>query len=219
MKLSYLVLIALGALTAGLLVYGWWVLPRRLRFQMRSSLRAFAKAIELRFPLSRELSEEIRQLAHEVGLRLGLSQHRLHDLDMAVSLRDIGLCAVPYRLLNRIPFEKWTDAEHATFLRHAEVGAAVLELVPSLKHIAPIVRHHEYPLDPARVEEPIPLEAKILRAVSHYVWARRYQGGLLAEEMLRNEAGRALDPQVVEALFAVIRSRRAPAVPTRRFVL
>lgn len=201
------------ASTIAILYYSAVWLPKRIDHRIHQSIRAFGSAIELRFPKHRGLTERVASLCSIVGKRLGLSPAEMRRLLMASQLRDIGLCAIPYALINQKSSFEWTDAEWATYFRHAEVSGAMLELVPSLRELAPIVRAHhiDYEGDanelfPAR--EDIPIESRVLKVVCDYVWMSRNQGSLLARDAIRRDSGRRYDPSVVAALLQVLTSNR-----------
>ena len=145
---------------------------------------------------------------------MGLSEKDRHKLEMAAMLRDIGLCAIPYNMMNSRPEMEWTEAERMTYDRHSEVSGAMLEMVPSLKALAPTVRFHhaDYKSDQVADLMPqgdqIPIEARVLKVVSEYVWLARTRGDLLAKETLRDGSGSAYDPRVVDAMLDVLTSAR-----------
>ncbi len=210
---AIVVLSCIGLATLGMWYYARVLLPRRLEERLRDSVRAFATAIELRAPSHKGLTARAVSLGHAVGHALGLSARDLRDLEMAAELRDIGLCAVSFRLLNAKPWVDWTDADRADYFRHPEVSAAMLELVPSLRHLSGIVRCHHVAFDgssgpvfPSKSD--IPIQARILAAVCEYVWLERMQGALLARERIRDGAGASFDPDVVRAFLGVLTSSR-----------
>ena len=204
--------------TLTLLVYVRVVLPKIMDQRFGESMRAFSTGIELRVASHQGLSDRVVPLSAAVGRRLKLSRERMRDLEMAARLRDIGLCAIPYELLNSKAPWQWTEADHATYDRHPDYSAAMLELVPSLQHLAMVVRCHHYDFEPrepgfvpARTD--IPIKARILRAVTEYVWMERHQGAVLAKQGLIEGSGSAFDPKVVDALLDVVRSTRG--IPAR----
>ncbi|MCO5297937.1 MAG: hypothetical protein M9921_13895 [Fimbriimonadaceae bacterium] len=208
------VLFSAALATLWLLYYVRVYLPRVMDERFGDSMRAFSTGIELRIASHRGLSDRVVPLSLLVGRRLRLPRPKLRDLEMAARLRDIGLCAIPYDLLNtKAPWE-WTEADRLTYDRHPEVSAAMLELVPSLQHLAAAVRSHHFDFDPpggrfvpSRTD--IPLNGRILRVVTEYVWQERHQGALLAREVLLAGSGMEFDPKVVDALLEVLRSTRA----------
>src|SRR5665213_2924401 len=186
-----LTVLSIAALaTVWLGFYVFYYLPRTMQRQLREALGAFSTAVELRFPSHRGLSARVVILSKAVGQEMGLSRGRLNDLEMAASIRDIGLCAVPYALVNERHPKAWTKEENLSYERHGEVSGAMLELVPRLAHLAPIVSNHHVDFasnDPVSgvLRSQIPLEAFILNAVTAYLWTERLQGDLLARDALR----------------------------------
>jgi response regulator RpfG family c-di-GMP phosphodiesterase len=214
------VLGALACTTLAMLYYARWYLPRRIEARVRESMKAFSMAVELRFPVREGLSSRVVSLSREMGKRLGLHHTALERLEVAARLRDIGLCAIPYRLVNDKPIMEWSDGDTAIYERHPEVGAAMLELVPSLSHVANIVRSHHVNFDGSTgpffpAKDDLPLEARIIKVVSDYVWFERTQGSLLARENLRQGAGTAYDPALVKTFTGLLSSSRThePAEP------
>ena len=116
---------------------------------------------------------------------------------------------------------EWTPAEQSVYDRHPEVSAAMLELVPSLRHLAHIVRNHHIQFDgssgpyfPCREE--IPIESRVLKVISEYVWLERMQGTFLAREILRDLSGTSFDPKVVDVFLGMLTSvREREFVPER----
>ena len=176
---------------------------------------AFSTAVELRIPSLRGLTSRVVALSLAVAGKLDLPESRRRDLESAAMLRDIGLCSIPYGMMNGRDEDAWSGAERLTYDRHPEIGAAMLEGIPSLRALAPLVRWHHAPFNaddfdsaaPAR--EGLPVEARILKVVSEYVWLERTRGDLLARESLRAGAGVAYDPFIVAILMEVLRSPRA----------
>lgn len=210
-----LVLLVAGGATAWLMYYVRYFLPAQLNERFRESLTAFSTAIELRFPTHGGLSRRVVGLSIAAGKRMGLRPSQIRDLEMAAILRDIGLCSIPYNLVNGKAPEEWTEAEQMTYDRHPEVSGAMLELVPSLRHLAGIVRWHHAnfedhnPLDPTvPSSNNLPIESRILKVVTEYVWQERYQGDLLARESIREGAGSTYCPAAAAALLAVLTSSR-----------
>jgi len=212
------VLAALGTTTLAMVCYSRFYLRHKIKERTRESMKAFSASVELRFPVRDGLSNRVVALSRELGLRMGMGRKQLDTLEMAGRLRDIGMCAVPYGLVNGKPFPEWSEGEVAMYERHPEVGAAMLELAPSLRPLAGIVRTHQArydggsgPFFPSR--ENLPVESRILKVVSDFVWFERTQGSLLAKEALRDGAGTAYDPDLVFRLLALLSSSRGSESP------
>ena len=209
---SWVVLAAAGAATLWLVLYVNVILPRQVEERFFDSMRAFSRAVELRFPGQTHLSEDVEQMAIRLGTQLGFAKDRMKRLRTASRLQDIGLCALPYALMNRKPSTQWSAADKATYERHPDVSGAMLELVPSLRDLTEIVRCHHARFegsDGCPVREAIPIEARVLKVCVDYAWTTRQMGELIAQERIFDGKGVEYCPQVVDALAAVLRSSRA----------
>lgn len=210
---SITVLALMAAATLWLLVYTRRTLPRRLDERIADSIKAFGTAIELRFPSHQGLMTRVIGLGQAMGRMMGMSDAVLRELEIAARLRDIGLCSVPYRLVNGLPYGDWNAAERSAYFHHAEAGAAMLESVPELSRLAPIVRYHHTRYDGADDSTSpcgtsLPIEARILKVATDYVWHERQVGSLLAREMIRTGLGKAYCPEAAGVLLAVLSSTR-----------
>lgn len=213
MAVLYTVMALCCLSTGAITYYTLVVMPRHINRRIRQTVQAFGTAIELRFPSHRGITERVVTLSLLVGRKLGLSIDDLRRLEMAAQLRDIGLCAVPFELINGKPGREWTQSEWSTYYRHVDVSGAMLELVPSLKHLATIVRYHHTPFTSTHDQfcpsgTSLPIESRILHVVTSYVaWARE-EGSLLACDRVKRGAGADFDPTVVKALMQVLTSNR-----------
>lgn len=213
-SLSLVVLVCMGFATA-MLIYATRVrLPHSLDARIADSIKAFGTAVELRFPSHRGLMHRVITLSDAVGKMMGLDHQQLRRLELAGRLRDIGLCAVPYRLVNRMQPSEWNAAERTEYLRHAEVGSNMLDQVVELRHIAPIVRFHHVRYDgkdqpAAPCGTSLPVEARILKAVVDYVWHERMQEGLMARQLLIDGRGNAFCPEAVDTLLELVATARS----------
>lgn len=179
-----------------LIYYAWFYLPACLHKWHRQSLRSFSRALELRTHGRFGNSEQIAQTALEIGKQLRLSRKRLRRLELAVYLRDIGMVGVPYAILNKqTPL---TAIERITFERHVEIGAAIVEQIPGLREIAPLVRlHHvEYLSNPDA-----PIEAHLLAALSSFYEGLNCGQAGEALESLLQQSGRSFHPRIVQTIL------------------
>lgn len=209
--LAWVMLGMVAVATVGLVIYLKAYLPKQMEEKYRESLKAFSTAVELRFPSHEGLTQRVIGLSAALGEQLGLSRRRLADLENAALLRDIGLCAIPYKLVNSKPFMDWDEADRLTYMRHPEVSGAMLELIPSLRHLAAIVRSHHAPFDGSGGSffprgESIPLESRVLCVVCEYVWLESRLGDLMAKEAIRLGRGSKFDPVVVDQFLRMLTS-------------
>lgn len=208
---SWIVLATAGAATLWLVLYVNVILPRQVEERFFDSMRAFSRAVELRFPGHTHLSEDVEGMAIRLGTQLGFPKDRMKRLRTASRLQDIGLCALPYALINQKPSTQWTDADKATYDRHPDVSGAMLELVPSLRDLTEIVRCHHARFDGSEacpVGEAIPVEARVLKVCVDYAWTSRQAGEVAAQDQIFAGKGAEYCPQVVDALAVVLRSSR-----------
>lgn len=156
---------------------------------------------------------EVGRFAREIGRMLGLPAQRLHCLYLGGIIHDIGLVSVPPVILAKpAPL---TVREFAIVKTHAEVGYAMLKNVPAPWPIAEIARQHHERLDgsgyPCGLKgAEIMLEARIV-AVADIVQAmlkpqpyRPAFSRLAVRDALRQERGRRLDADVVDASIAAL---------------
>jgi diguanylate cyclase (GGDEF)-like protein/PAS domain S-box-containing protein len=188
----------------------------------RASARQQTRDIALRVlaerhPDLREHSGAVAGLARAVGLRMGLDDALLDDLERAAELHDIGKIAIPDAILAKPgPLD---DEEWAFMRRHTLIGESVLSAAPSLRRAARIVRssHERYDgggYPDGLSGDRIPLGSRIvfvcdafdaMIADRPYGTARSIDAAL-AE--LADCAGTQFDPAVVEAFCAEIRASR-----------
>jgi HD-GYP domain-containing protein (c-di-GMP phosphodiesterase class II) len=190
------------ASVAALGYYAFGFLPAQWHRRRCQSLRAFAIAIELRTGGRYGNAEQLAQLALSVGTRLGIRGGERKRLELAVYLRDIGMVSIPYALLNKkSPF---TPMEQLTLARHVEIGASIVEQIPGLSSVAPLVRLHHvvYAHQPEA-----PLSAHLLAALSDFAELAMQVGVDAALERLQAGAGERYHPQVVQALAAELTAR------------
>jgi HD-GYP domain-containing protein (c-di-GMP phosphodiesterase class II) len=207
------ILVALSLILLSGLLY-WHVnfeIPRRERARMNEVMRAFSTAIQLRFPCHEGLSTRLVGLCRHLAFELELTPRQTETLEAGALLHDIGLCAIPYALINKKPMMMWTDLDHATYARYPEVSSAMLELVPSLSHIAPLIRDQR--LD---FHEDLSIEARVLRVAYDFVWTEARMGGEMATQKLVLGASSQYDPDIVNAFLGAIEpSPVPPAIPVR----
>src|SRR4051794_19015438 len=167
-----------------------------------------------------EHSKGVVVLALTVGRELGLDAREQRELEFGSLLHDIGKLRTPDEIINKPG--KLNDEEWAIIKRHPEDGQAMLDRIGGvLAEVGLVVRHHHERWDgrgyPDGISgEQIPLAARIICACDAYsamTTNRSYRKAMPVAEAvaeLRTCAGSQFDPQVVEALVAVV-EREAPA--------
>lgn len=183
--------------------------PQLHRRRLLQSLEAFARAIELRFPSREGLNDRVVEVAGLIAKDLDLERETQKNLAISARLCEIGLCAVPYQQLNAGDPESWGEEQVGRFRKHPEVAAAMIELVPSIQRLAPIVRYAQADFgvssDPSvPVRDALPIESRILRVACDYAWLERTVGPALARQRLKDGRGRAYEPEVVDSLLPML---------------
>lgn len=174
------------------------------------TIEGLALAVEAKDSLNtRGHLRRVRVYALGIGRDLGLKGDELEALQAAALLHDIGKLAVPEYILSKPG--KLTPQEFAKMKVHPIVGAEIIEQVQFPYPVAPIVRAHHEKFDGSGYPfglkgHDIPIGARILSAVDYLdalASDREYRRALPVDEAMKQieaEAGKGLDPQVVEAL-------------------
>ncbi len=178
------------------------------------TLRALARAVDAKSPWTAGHSERVTEKALQIGRAMGLTPEALDDLHRGGLLHDIGKIGIPVSILDKPG--KLNDKEFQLIRSHSAMGARILEPIAAYANAIPIVlQHHEhfngrgYP--DGLAGEKISLGARILAVADVYdalVSDRPYRSGMDQGRVIgiiREEAGKQFDPNVVEALLVVIR--------------
>jgi hypothetical protein len=194
---------------AALAYYAFVILPARIHRWRCEGLRAFARLIELRTQGRYGKAEPMAELASAVAQRLGVPLHERRRMELAVYLRDIGMVAIPYPVLNkRTPL---TPAERELIGRHAEISASITEQIPGLWHVAPIVRLHHVVYS----EQPdAPLTAHILSALDDWLRIAECADADTASSVLKQGAGARYHPLATQAILSEVHQRALNSVQT-----
>jgi diguanylate cyclase (GGDEF)-like protein len=182
----------------------------------RQTTDALVRVQHERSPLLGPHVSEVVELAEAVGVRLGLSEHRLQRLRETAELHDVGKMAIPDDVLDKPT--ALTDDEWQLIREHTIVGERIVSAAPALVEVAKLVRSTHERFDGAGYPdqlagEEIPLEARIVNAADAfcamtqtrpYREAKSVEGAL---DELRRCSGSQFDPAVAEALIAIVREQ------------
>ncbi|MGE4218479.1 MAG: HD domain-containing phosphohydrolase [Alphaproteobacteria bacterium] len=173
---------------------------------------AMTLAMEARDAYTAGHQDKVAQLAVRIGERLNLTEDRLHALNLAAHVHDVGKLAVPTDILT-LP-RRLTAPEMAIVQTHADWGYRIMRQVEFPWPLADIVHQHHERMDGSGYPEglagdAILLEARILAVadvadsmMSHRPY-RPALGQSATVDELRRGAGSTYDPAVVEACLAV----------------
>jgi putative nucleotidyltransferase with HDIG domain len=176
-----------------------------------TTVGVLADAVELQDAYTADHANEVADLAAAVGIRLGVSGVELDRLRYGALLHDVGKIGVPGEILRKPG--PLNAAERERMDEHTAIGARMLERIPFLAPVAPLVRSaHErfdgggYPDGLAGAE--IPRGAMIIATCDAFhamTSTRSYRQALGRAEAVRElelNAGTQFDPLVAAALIA-----------------
>ncbi|MFA5867257.1 MAG: HD domain-containing phosphohydrolase [Actinomycetota bacterium] len=177
------------------------------------SIRALAKIINARDPLTKDHSTRVAHMADRLARHKGLHGRSLSNIVLAADLHDIGRIIIPDAILYKPG--RLTKKEFEVVKQHPEVGFDLLRDVRALKDVLPGVRYHHERYDgqgyPEGLEgENIPLMARIIAVADTYealTSDRSHRQSIparKAEAMLKDVSGTQLDPELVDILLKII---------------
>ena len=156
---------------------------------------------------TKEHCQHVKELAEQIGTRLGLPESELDDLRLLAVLHDVGNIAIPNKILDKP--EPLSPEEWEIVKKHPETGYRIALTLPELAPIAgAILAHHErwdgkgYPLG-LKAEE-IPLISRILAIIDAFevmTSGRPYKEAMSIAEArseIRKCAGTQFDPELVK---------------------
>ena len=195
----------------GLLGNVFHLMVDRVRVSHRSMVEVLVRALEARDDAPGALAR-LARAALALGEGLPLTSTQRESLELGALLHDIGEIRTPEALLKKPG--PLTPEERLVVAGHPKAGIEILETVPLLTPALDVVgAHHErwdgqgYPQGLKGEEIPFVARAfAVLDALDAMTHARPFRdaisvGGAL--EVLRQEAGRQFDPQIVEAALAL----------------
>jgi HD-GYP domain-containing protein (c-di-GMP phosphodiesterase class II) len=174
------------------------------------TLQALVAAVDAKDSYTARHSLGVTDYAVAAGRRLDLPGGDLIALERASLLHDIGKIGVPEAVL--LKPRELTREEFELIKAHPGIGAQIIDSIPFLELLVPIVRHHHERWDGGGYPyglsgENIPLMARIVAVADAYeamTSDRPYRRALRAQdaraELVRN-VGKQFDAVVVNALI------------------
>jgi diguanylate cyclase (GGDEF)-like protein/putative nucleotidyltransferase with HDIG domain len=192
---------------------------------LKSTVEAFALAIDAKDRYTQEHIGRVRKLAVAIARRLGLSEADVQAIEIGAALHDVGKLGIPEHILNKPG--RLTDDEFTLVKKHAEIGARILEPVNFPGPVMGVVKHHHEKWDGSGypdglVGQDIPLGGRILAVADVYdalTSDRPYREGWTHERALlhiQDTTGTHFDPSVVAAFEQVIIENPSLAAVTVR---
>lgn len=184
----------------------------KLQNSLQNTITALGSMLEHRDPYTSGHQKRVADLAVAIAQGYGLDPERIHWLDLAACVHDIGKITVPSEILSK-PY-KLTAAEFALVKTHPEIGYQVLKDIEFPGPIAEIVhQHHEY-LDGSgypfglkgneiMLESKILTVADIVEAMASHRPYRPAFGVEIALNEIRKMRGTKLDPKAVDICISL----------------
>jgi diguanylate cyclase (GGDEF)-like protein len=178
-----------------------------------ATIEALALAIDAKDQTAHNHIRRVQVYAVGLARAIGMSEHEIRGVKTAALLHDIGKLAVPEHILAKPG--PLTAEEFQKVRIHPQVGAGIISAVPFPYPVAPLILSHHERWDgrgyPAGLRERgIPLGARVLSIVDYFdalTSERPYHQAMSVEgatSLLQQEAGKALDPQIVETFVRIL---------------
>jgi PAS domain S-box-containing protein len=115
---------------------------KQLLASLEQTIRAIANVVEVRDPFTAGHQQRVAALAAAIARELGMSEDRIHGLQLAATVHDVGKIQVPADILNK---PSTLSAIEVRFIHiHSQVGHDILKDVSFPWPIAEVVlQHHE----------------------------------------------------------------------------
>src|SRR3954449_1604604 len=186
-----------------------------------ATIEALALAIDAKDQTAQSHIRRVQVYAAGLARAFGMPETEIQGVKTAALLHDIGKLAVPEHILSKPG--PLTQEEFQKIRIHPQVGAEIISGVPFPYPVAPLILSHHERWDgkgyPAGLKaEEIPLGARILSVVDYFdalMSERPYHKAMsfdAAIGLLRQEAGKALDPRVVQTFIDMYATLAAEAL-------
>jgi HD-GYP domain-containing protein (c-di-GMP phosphodiesterase class II) len=158
-------------------------------------------------------SARVTQYAVAIAESMDLPLEEVEELRLAGILHDLGKIGVPDSILNKPG--RLSDEEYSAIKMHPVLSMRIIEPLPHLGNIIPIIYHHHERYDgngymDGKSGNGIPLGARIIAVADSYeamTSDRPYRKALSREEAVAEIArcsGTQFDPEVVKHFLALL---------------
>ena len=189
-----------------------------------ATIESLALAIDAKDTTCRNHIRRVQAHAEALARALNLTHDDIQAIKTAALLHDIGKLAVPEHILSKPG--PLTPEEFKKVAIHPRIGADIIRTVPFPYPVAPLIESHHERWDGGGYPEglkggAIPVGARILTIVDYYdaiTTDRPHRKAMpenVALELLKSEAGRALDPALVVTFVELLPGINAAEVHAR----
>lgn len=185
----------------------------KLREAYLDTVRSLVGTLEAKDEYTRGHSDRVAYLAERVARSMAMPEEQIERVRIAAQLHDLGKVAMADSVLNKPG--RLTASEVEQIRTHPEVGAQIVERVPALRNLAPVVRHHHERYDGAGYggglsRDSIPIEARILAVADSFdamTTARPYRPAMSVADAVDEMtacSGDQFDPVIVGHLIRTL---------------
>jgi putative nucleotidyltransferase with HDIG domain len=184
-----------------------------LRETYADTVRSLVAALEAKDPYTKGHSIRVARVTVSVARRMGFEDVEVERIEYAALLHDLGKIGISRSVLSKPG--ALTDEEFDRIREHPDIAARILESVPFLEDVRPIVRDHHERVDGlgygrGLAGEEVSMAARVLAVADSFdaMTADRPYRGAMSEQAavaeLRANVGSQFDPAAVDALIAVL---------------
>lgn len=178
-------------------------------------LKAIGRSLELRDEYTSRHQSNVAYICDKIAEEMNLPHRQRVGLRIGALIHDIGKIGIPSQILSKPG--KLYPAEFELLKMHATLGADIFRDLNLPWPVADIVEQHHERLDGTGyphglIGDSILLEARIVAVADTFDALasdrpyRKTLGRARAVEVLKNGRGKAFDPYVVDAFFAILES-------------
>ena len=177
------------------------------------TIDALARALEIKDTVTHRHAVRTRALVRALAQELSLPEMLIQQMEDGALLHDIGKIGIADAILKKT--SELTPEEYNVMKTHSALGRGILESLPSLRGVGPIVLYHQewyngtgYP-DGLAGEE-IPLGARVVQIIDAWdamTSNRPYRQAMskaAAIAELRRQAGSQFDPKLIDLFLRVL---------------
>jgi putative nucleotidyltransferase with HDIG domain len=177
------------------------------------TVRSLVAAIEAKDGYTKGHSVRVAEYCVATARQMNMDDASVERIEYAALLHDLGKVGVAQRILSKTG--KLTSEEFGEIRRHPDIGAHIIDSVPFLEDLVPVIRHHHERYDGrgyahGLAGDDIPLAARIMAVADAYdaMTSHRPYRDALSPEHARAEvlagSGTQFDSAVVEAFCLVL---------------
>jgi putative nucleotidyltransferase with HDIG domain len=184
-----------------------------LREAYADTVRSLVAALEAKDPYTKGHSVRVARVAVAVARHMGFEDADVDRIEYAALLHDLGKIGISRSVLSKPG--ALSDDEYEKIREHPDIAARILESVPFLEDVRPIVQDHHERVDGlgygrGLAGDGVSTSARVLAVADSFdaMTADRPYRRAMPEDMavseLRANSGSQFDPIAVEALIAAL---------------